>query len=349
MSKMTPRERVLAVLRGAPVDKVPFTIYEKKIPQCAVERRLRNEGLCIVNRRIPAYVTEHPHCATETRSYMENGKERIRWTIRTPEGELSNVSQPAGFTSWTLERLFKSPTDYKALLYMIRDEQVRPNYEAFTAAERWMGEDFILRPNVGPTPLHEIMIVWMGVETFAVEWMENRDEILKLESAMREKRRTVYQILADAPITHANYGGNETPEVMGTPRYKEFCVPLYEECADALHVKGKWLGAHLDGNNKAWAEAVASSRLDYVEAFTPAPDTDMTLAEALAAWPGKVLWINFPSSVHLSDVETIKETAREIVALARESGRVILGITEDIPEDRWQQNLLAISDVIKNG
>ena len=79
------------------------------------------------------------------------------------------------------------------------------------------------------------------------------------------------------------------------------------------------------------------------------PGNEAAAHEALAAWPGKVLWINFPSSVHLSDVETIKETAREIVALARESGRVILGITEDIPEDRWQQNLLAISDVIKNG
>ena len=74
----------------------------------------------------------------------------------------------------------------------------------------------------------------------------------------------------------------------------------------------------------------------------------MTLAEALEAWPDKVLWINFPSSVHLCDIGTIKETTREIVALARESGRVILGITEDIPEDRWQQNLLAISDVINN-
>ena len=39
---MTPRQRVLATLRGQPVDKVPFTIYECMIPQCAVERRLRS-------------------------------------------------------------------------------------------------------------------------------------------------------------------------------------------------------------------------------------------------------------------------------------------------------------------
>ncbi len=60
----------------------------------------------------------------------------------------------------------------------------------------------------------------------------------------------------------------------------------------------------------------------------------------------KVLWINFPSSVHLAERDTLRRTAREIVALARQSGRVIPGITEDIPADRWQANLLAISEVI---
>ena len=53
---MTPRQRVLAVLHHQRPDKVPLTIYEGKIPQCAVERRLRNEGLCIVNRHHRGYV-----------------------------------------------------------------------------------------------------------------------------------------------------------------------------------------------------------------------------------------------------------------------------------------------------
>jgi len=345
---VTPRERVLAVLHRKPTDKVPFTIYENKIPQCAVERRLRNEGLCIVHRRVPAYTTERPNCTEEFFHYTENGKPRVRVVIRTPVGEVSQVREPAGFTSWTLEKLFKRPEDYKVLRYMVADEQFRPNYEAFARAEKWMGEDVILRAGVGSTPLHQIMIHWMGIETFAVEWADRRDEILELEKLMREKRREVYPILADAPITHANYGGNEVPEMMGRQRYEQFCIPLYNECAEIFHKKGKLLGSHLDGNNKPWADLVAESGLDYVEAFTPAPDTDMTLAEALQAWPDKVLWINFPSSLHLASIEKIKQTTREIVELAKQTNRIILGITEDIPEDRWQQNLLAISEVINS-
>ena len=65
------------------------------------------------------------------------------------------------------------------------------------------------------------------------------------------------------------------------------------------------LGCHLDANSKLWAEEIGASSLDWVEAFTPAPDTDMTVAEAREMWPGKVFFINFPSSVHLESASVI--------------------------------------------
>jgi hypothetical protein len=344
--QMSPRERVLAALRGRPVDKVPLTIYEAKLPQCAVERRLRNAGLCIVNRRFSVFSTTRPNCVSESHSYTEKGRARTRSVIRTPVGELSSVSEPAGFTSWTIEKFFKSREDYKALLFMVKDEVIAPRYDAFVEAERRMGEDVILRAGVGTCPLHMIMIHWMGVEVFAEEWAERRDEILKIEAAMREKLRQVYPVVAASPATHANFGGNEVPEVMGPARYREFCLPLFDECAGHFHRNGKLLGTHMDGNTRAWAADVARCGLDYIEAFTPAPDTDMTLAEALKAWPDKVLWINFPSSVHLSSIEKIQQTTRKLIEAAAGTNRLIIGITEDIPEERWQGNLLAISEVI---
>ena len=331
------------------MDKVPFTIYENKLPQCSVERRLRNAGMCIVNRMHNPYVTERPNCVMQTLHCREGGRPRVREIIRTPAGELSNLMEPAEFTNWHVEKLFKGPEDYKALLAMVEDTRYRPDYEAYAEAEASLGDDVILRGGVGLTPLQEIMIVWMGLETFAVEWMERREEILRIARAMAQKRRELYSILADSPITHANYGGNEVPEVMGAPRYKEFCIPLFNECAEILHEKGKLLGTHLDGNNRAWASAVAESRLDYIEAFTPDPDTDMTLADALEAWPNKVLWINFPSSVHLASIEQIKLTTRGLLDQAAGSNRLIIGITEDIPANRWQENLLAIMEVINSG
>ena len=346
MQPMTPRQRVLAALNKQPTDKMPFTIYESKIPQCSVERQLRNEGLCIVHRNVSALNQTRPNCVGRSYIYTEDGRKRVRNELQTPAGTLNTVTEPAGFTSWTLEKLFKSPADYKALLAMVNDTRYSPSYEAVTAAQSWMGDDVILRGGVGMQPLQEIMIHWMGVETFAIEWMDNRDEVLKLEKAMAAKLREAFPLMAAAPFTHCNLSGNEVPEMIGPHRYREFCIPLINECAEHFHRHGRFLGSHMDGNNKPWAADLAASGLDYIEAFTPSPDTDLTIEEALAAWPDKVLWINFPSSLHLSSIDTIKKTTRRIIEASAGANRVILGITEDMPPDRWQGNLLAISEVI---
>jgi hypothetical protein len=327
-------------------DRVPFTVYECIIPQCEAERQLRNDGLCIVKRDVPVVTRSTPNVSTETRHYSQDGVSYVRTDIRTPVGDLHTVERPADFTSWTVRRLFKGPEDYKALRFLVEDERYEPNYEEFLKAERDFGEDAIFRAAIGATPLHQIMIHWMGVETFAVEWVERRDEILSLCDAMVGQLRRIYPLVAKSPALHANYGGNEVPEVMGLERFKEYVVPLWNEAAEVFHKHGKLVGSHLDGNNKLWAREVAESALDYVEAFTPAPDTDMSVAEALQAWPDKVLWINYPSSVHVASVERIEETSRQMLREAAPGDRFIMGVTEDVPKDRWQQNLLAISRVI---
>ncbi len=344
---ITPRQRVEAALRGEMADQVPFTVYESKIPQCAAERQLRNEGLCIVVRTVPVVRTISPNVRTESHHYSENGISYVRTLYHTPAGDLSTLSRPAGFTSWHVEKLFRRPEDYAPILSMIRDRQFQPNYEAFRRAQDAYGEDGFFRGAVGSSPLHEIMITMMGVEVFAVEWSERRDEVLRLYDALVENRRRVYPLLADSPALAFNYGGNETGDVMGRERFAQYVAPHYDEAAAVLHKKGKLLGAHLDGNNRVWADVVARSGLDYVEAFTPAPDTDMSLADARAAWPGKVLWINFPSSAHLSPLPAIEETTRRLLREVAPGGRFIVGVTEDVPEERWRGNFLAISKVLR--
>ena len=342
---LSPRKRVEAILRGDMPDRVPLTMYESKIPQCATERQLRNEGLCIVYRTM-VFKTYSPNVETRTEGFEIDGKPHVWTTFCTPVGALSELSRPAGFTSWTVEKRFKRPEDYKVLRFMVGDQHFVENYAAYARREEALGEDFILRAAIGLTPLHQIMIGWMGLETFAVEWAERRDEVLALYRAMVEKQRQIYPIVARSPASHANYGGNEVAEVMGLERFERYCVPLYEEAATELHRHGVLLGAHLDGNNRAWSHAVAASALDYVEALTPPPDCDLSVREALVAWPDKFAWINFPSSVHLEPIPAIEETTCRLLHEAAPGDRFILGITEDVPEERWRENMLAISRVV---
>ena len=86
--------------------------------------------------------------------------------------------------------------------------------------------------------------------------------------------------------------------------------------------------------NQRRAYEIGASPLDWIEALTPAPDTDMTLAAARVAWPGKIQFINFPSSVHLETDERIRQTTMELLLEAAPGDRFIVGITENVPENR---------------
>jgi len=301
--------------------------------------------MCIVFRT-PVFATHTPNVVHRSEHFDLDGVPHVRVHLETPVGSLTELLRPAGFTSWHVERLFKRPEDYAALRFLVEDQRFEPRYDEYRRKEAELGEDFILRPGIALTPLHQIMIGWMGVETFAVEWAERRDEILDLYHLMRTRHREMYRLVARSPASHANYGGNEVPEVMGMERFEKYCLPLYEEAAAELHAGGVLLGTHLDGNNRAWAHLVADSALDYVEAFTPPPDCDLSVREALDAWPGKFLWLNFPSSIHLESRDRIEAVTRELIQEAAPCDRFIIGITEDIPAERWQGNMLAIAHAI---
>jgi len=73
----------------------------------------------------------------------------------------------------------------------------------------------------------------------------------------------------------------------------------------------------------------------------------MSIADARKAWPEKVLWINYPSSVHLRSEEEVYQMTCQMIDEDGGAQKLIIGITEDVPEDRWQGNFLAISRAVR--
>lgn len=328
-------------------DYVPFTTYENKIITCEAERRLRNDGLCIIQRSPSIYRHESPNVTVRHGHYHENGVAYVRTEISTPSGDLFSIQRPVEGTTWRETLLFQGPENYDALEFMLRDRRPLPNYEAFRQAQELTGGDVMIRAGIdGYSPLQEIIINLMGVEQFAIEWAERRDEVMRLYNAITQRRRESYRIAAQSPAEMVAYGGNVTAEIIGLERFEQFVLPHYDECAEVLHAHGKQLCVHLDGNCRLLADAIGRSSIDCVEAFTPY-ETDMTLAEARQAWPDKILWINFPSSVHLAEAGVIEDITRRLLREAAPGERFLIGITENVPSDRWQDSFTAISRTIR--
>lgn len=302
---------------------------------------MRNRGMCLVKNATVVRLAR-PNIKVRESVSAESGRRIKRTVYETPAGELDATSADQGFTRWQQTYLFKTPDDYRALECFIRDEQYTPDYAAYAALDKELGDDFILPVWFGSDPMQCLISHLMGPEAFCIEWMENRDEVLKLYAALYDNRRRLWPMVAASPARYVSCGSNVTVEIVGRERFAQYYLPYFQETAAVLHRAGKRVGYHFDGNCRLLAPAINASGLDYIEAFTPAPDTDMTLAEARAAWPDKVLWINFPSSAHIKPDAEIKGLTVALLAQLPSHAGVLFGITEDMPPDRWRDSCRAI-------
>jgi hypothetical protein len=345
---VTPRDRVESALRGQMPDVVPFTIYANKLPRCQVEHDLRNAGICILERSPGVVKSVSPNVRSTTIHSSETGAHTIKTIYETPGGIVETVDQPAPGTVWKLKRPFNGPEDYKPVISMIRDRIWTENYAEFIAARDRYGDGTFLRAGLGYSPLQEIIYMLMGVERFSIEWSERRDDLLEMYDALTEERRQVYPLIADSPAVATNYGGNVCPEIVGRERFQKYILPHYNEAAEIINKSGGLLGVHFDGNTKLIAEDIADSQIDYIEALSPPPDCDMSVAEARETWQGKVLWLNFPSSVHHMGVAEVERLTREILSEAAPGEGFIFGISEDVPDNAWPETFPAIARVISD-
>jgi len=209
-----------------------------------------------------------------------------------------------------------------------------------------LGDDFVVRDQIVLEPLQALISEYMGPETFCYEWMDNQDEILKLYNVLVDLARKVYAAVANGPLEFANYGGNVVPQIVGVENFKQYFVPHYNEAAELLHKKGKLIGCHFDADNTLIMDAIAGTTLDYIEAYDAG--ISPSVSEARKAWPGKIMWLNWPSAWHLRTEKEVYNGTAQLIKEAAPGNGFIIGITEDVPEERWQKNFLTIMDAIDN-
>jgi len=340
---VTPRERAMTALRGGRPDVIPF-LAGLPPPVGTMERELRNRGMCIDSGGSSLAV--HTPNVKTTRSCYQDGQGRSleKTTLSSPFGELSELSEPAGFTSWKHEYLYKSQGDYKKLAFVIKDSVVEPCYDRARQLLSERGEDVLTVDWLIFSPLLDICYKYMGTQTFCIEWMDNRDEILKLYAALVDLKRRMLQIVAQSPYEVVIYDANIVPQITGAETIRKYLMPNWEEAVAILHKTGKLVGGHFDADNTPIMELIAQTGFDFIQAYDAGCNPPVSVARK--AWPGKVLWLNYPCAWHLLPPEEIKRRTIRLIEEAEPGNGFIIGITETVPPERILQNYGAIMDGI---
>jgi hypothetical protein len=359
-------------LAGGVPDCVPFTFYDLLFPEGFDPAHLQSKGMAICARR-SVYRKVTPNVNVRDVKESDGG---VRTIYDTPVGTLTSVHRPAALAynvvvspgqrtdvlearkhdrgipfspigARLLERPIKTRDDYRVAKFIVEDARYEPNYDTFLAECARIGNSGKVIADTCYEPLLDIEVMWLGQEQFCYEVADNNDALMELHEALAENHKKMYEVVAASPADYVLYGGNVVPEVLGPDRVRDYVCPCWNAFADRLHDRGKKVGVHLDANNRLILDVVRNSKLDFVEAFTPPPDCNVSVAEARAAWPGKRLWVNFPSSVHIQSEDTIREATLEILRQAGDRKGFLMGVTEDIPREHIERSVSVILDTLK--
>ena len=336
------RQDILAALRGKTPRRVPWTIHHELLPRGSLERRLREQGLAIVEKGVRPYQEGYSRVSLEERSGWEGEVRRFVRTWHTPLGDLDGRLRlgPDG-SLWTEQYPLKSPADFRLLEYISEDTEYRENDRAVAAAQQALGEDGVVLCRMMRSPLQRLLAEWLGAVGLAYALEDAPRPLERLLDRLAAKDEEALRIAARSPAEIVWSAENVTADITGPELFRRYLRPYYDRAGALLRPAGKLYGVHLDGRLKALKEAIGSCPLDFVEGFTPPPLGDLELEQARAAWPDKALWVNVPGTVFLREEGGAIRELRELIERGMAAGRFLLTLTEEFPEPERSLRLLA--------
>lgn len=343
MSDMTNRERILALLHGQQMDRVPFVQYDDMIPNHEVWEVIGRENLGRL-RWTTAYALEHPNCEIVESEGVEDGIRTVWRTLRTPKGDLHEKVQyePTYGGRSTKEHYVKDVEDYAAYFSYLDDITVVPDSERLERAFAELGDDGLPHTWIGRTPYQKLWIDVVDIYDLSAHMVE----VPELVETAIEKLGSLTIRKAEATLEleppYLVIGDNITAPMIGEARFRQYCLPIYNTICDLMATKGIPVAVHMDGDLKPLWPAIGETRIRAIDSFSPPPDNDTPAGTAAELWPDKALMLNFPSSVHMKPPEEVYRVAMQILEEAGHTGRLQIQISENVPPGVFRSSYPAI-------
>ena len=345
---LTQKQRILDVVAGKQVDKIPFGAridvwYNYHVAHDSLPARYKgwSQTDIIADQGAAAQKRFFSVCREEYRD-MEVVKRQ------EPPYEVTEFITPIGTCSikllWSVaegpwlayehEKLFKSKKDYPVITYIL-DHTVPVFNEEYAKEYANMGERGMVMTGVGLWgPAQRVMREIMGYELFYEEYMDNPEEIDRLIKTMTNLEKKKLDICISADLEIINLCANWSDDIH-TPVFRQYFTPYFREANEKIHKAGKFSMAHVDGEMKRLIPLYGETMLDIAEAVTPAPQTKCTMTDFRRLGDHVTLWGGIPSILFepsVSDRE-FDDYVKALITEMRPGTRLIIGMGDNLPVD----------------
>ncbi len=322
---MTRRERLMATLRGEPVDRPAVNFYEiggfdvdpsdsdefniYNSPDWQPLLQLAEEQTDLIRQRSVAMKPSPGNCRDEfftTERYTEDGSRFTRTTLRVGGREMTRLSRrsPDTDTDWTLEHLLKDTDDVKAYLEL-PDEvfAYEPDVTAMSAEDEKLGDRGIVMVDTGDPLCAAAELFPMSDYTiFALTEQELFHRLLEKHA------RYIYEgteKIARAFPGHLwrIYGPEYAAEPYLPPRlFEQYVVKYTKPMVEIIQEYGGFARIHCHGRLRAVLPMIARMGAAAIDPIEPPPQGDVELADVRREYgPEMVLFGN----IEVSDIENL--------------------------------------------
>jgi uroporphyrinogen-III decarboxylase len=322
---MTRRERLMATLRGEPVDRPavsfyeiggwkldpddpdPFNVYNS--PDWWPLLQLAEEETDLIRMMGPERTPAADNCRDaffSTETYVENGSRMTRQTLTIARRTMTALSRrdPDVSTTWALEYLLEDVHDVKAYL-QLPDEVFFYEYgvEAMQAEDEELGDRGIVMVDIADPICHVAPLFSMADYTvFALTEPQLFHQLLEKHAGYLYPMAE--QVARQFPGHLWRVVGSEyASEPFLPPRlYEEYVLRYTRPMVEIIRRHGGFARIHSHGRLKNILPHIAAMEADGLDPVEPPPQGDMQLIDVRRAYGQQMVLFG---NIEASELETM--------------------------------------------
>lgn len=295
---MNSRERLLAVLRGQEIDRIPWAPFlaywweqckDPEITSLGEAGFLKTAGADPLMRgKCCMFKTRYGK--TKITESAAGIKKQVRY--ETPVGGLQAVYDfsDAGDTWFLTEHPVKTAEDFSVLAYIAQDMIVEADFGTYEGIAK-EHPDALYVPLLSPygkTSFQSLIEYWVGTEELSLLEADSPEAIVNALDAMRRPAMETVRISASSSA-EAFISWEDTSTTNISPRwYESYILPEINAWCDVLHAAGKMYIQHACGHLRHLASLIASSKIDAVESLSDPPTGNISVEDFSKLLPERI-------------------------------------------------------------
>ncbi|MEI6047408.1 MAG: uroporphyrinogen decarboxylase family protein [Bacteroidota bacterium] len=360
---MTPRERILSILKGEQPDQVPWCGDLDYWANSLIKRGLKPADFILsddyikwhrelgVGFYLQGYFPYKQIFSNCNLHEWNEGPRRYK-EIVTSIGSVRECWEyiPTSFSNAPVEHFMKSEADIPVMKYIYENTRFEPDYDQANLRKKQVGDQGVVLCYLPKSPFMHLMALEAGIMAVTIAALTTPEEFKDLLDTMKRAFDKAARIAVDSPAEVLMIPENLSSEMVGPDLFKLYMHDYQKEWITKIREAGKYSFIHIDGTLAGLLKQEAEIGFTVLEALTPHPVGDMKW-ENLELFVGdskSILWGGIPGSYFTDcvDDEEFDRHVKYLLSIMVTEPRYVLGVADQVPPDGLESRVKRVSELV---